>query len=82
MLELCLQDYSLSTFQPSILASCVLSSVEDLLDDGCYLFRPGREAAQDAEFVHCYHALRGLLECIFNNCDRLKDIMDCYKTNF
>ena len=55
-----------------------LTGVEEILEDGYLLFRPGAHSMMDLEFQACLQDIRCVLDIVLKNNQSLDEIMDMY----
>ena len=78
VLEMTLLDYSLCHFRPSVLATTVLTVVEEVLVDGHKLFQSEQELIIDLEFRQTLYELRQLTDKLMLDSSSVRDILKSY----
>ena len=78
VLELTLLDYSLCHFRPSVLATTVLTVVEEVLADGHKLFQSEQQLIMDLEFRQTLYEMRQLKEKLMLDSSSVRDILKSY----
>ena len=78
VLEMTLLDYSLCHFRPSVLATTVLTLVEEVLADGHMLFPSEQELVIDLEFRQALYEMRQLTQKLMLDKSSVRKILKSY----
>ena len=78
VLEMTLLDYSLCHFRPSVLATTVLTLVDEVLADGHKLFPSEQELVIDLEFRQALYEMRQLTDKLMLDNSSVRDILKSY----